>query len=139
MPAPCIKRGDILFLKIILEKSLDYEPAPRPFDSSFFPHQNPSGMEWRPPNRPAVVRRALAGKDDTTYFNMEVYPIVRRSGLDGLSTRRSRNFLPLETVIETTTGTPLPCHDIFVYRTTLLNPFKIEYDQVRWLPISENS
>lgn len=130
MPAPCGKRGDIVFLKLNLEKSLDYEPLPRPFDPSFFPHQNLPEIGWRPPNHPAVVRRVFAEKDDATYFNLEVYPLTRRSGLNGLSIRRSRNFLPLESIIETT-GIQVSCVDIFVYKTSLLTAFKIEYDQVR--------
>lgn len=134
MPAPCIKRGDIVFLKLVLEKSLDYEFPPRPFDSSFFPHQNVFGMDWRPPNRPAVVRKIFPEKDDATYFNLEVFPLTRRSGLNGLSARRSRNFVPLETIIETTTGIQVPCDNIFVYRTSLLTAFKIEYNQVRRSP-----
>jgi len=131
MPELCIKRGDIVFLQLVLEKSLDYESPPRSFDSSFFPHQS---MDWRPPNRPALVRRVFAQKNDATYFNLEVFPLTRRSGLNGLSTRRSRNFLPLESIIETTSGIQVPCDDIFVYRTSLLTPFKIEYDQVRRSP-----
>jgi hypothetical protein len=134
MPAPCIKRGDIVFLKLVLEKSLDYESPPRPSDSSFFPHQNIFGMDWRPPNRPAVVRRVFPEKGDSTYFNLEVFPLTRRSDLNGLSARRRRNFVPLETIIETATGIQVPCGNIFVYRTSLLTAFKVEYDQVRRSP-----
>ena len=126
----CIKRGDIVLLKFILEKSLDYEPAPRSLDPSFFPHQNLTGLEWRPPFRPAVVRRVFSERNDPTYFTVEVYPLMRRSGLTGLSTRRRRSFLPLEKLIDTTSGIQVPSDNMFVYKTSLLNGFKIEYDQV---------
>ena len=129
--SPRIKRGDIVLLKLILEKSLDYEPPPRSLDASFFPHQNLTGVEWRPPFRPAVVRRVISEKGDPTYFTVEVYPLMRRTGLTGLSSRRRRSFLPLETLIDTTTGIQVPSDNMFVYKTSLLNGFKIEYDEVR--------
>ena len=131
-PPPCIKRGDIVLLKFILEKSLDYEPPPRSLDPSFFPHQNLTGVEWSPPFRPAVVRRVISEKGDPSYFTVEVYPLMRRMALTGLSTRRRRSFLPLETLIDTTTGIQVPSDNMFVYKTSLLNGFKIEYDQVQY-------
>lgn len=130
IPSPCIKRGDIVLLKHILEKSLDYESPPRPLDSSFFPHQNLTGMEWRPPFRPAVVRSVIPEKDDPTYFTVEAYPLMQPSGLTGLSARRRRGFLPLETLIDTTIGMQVPSDNVFVYKNSLLHRFKIEYDQV---------
>jgi hypothetical protein len=110
IPLPFIKRGEIVFLKLIIGKtrSLDYEPPPRPLDPSFFPHQNLTEMEWRPPFRPAVVRRVISEKHDPTYFTVEVYPLMRRSGLTELSTRRRRSFLPLETLSTLLLGEKYP-------------------------------
>ncbi|KAF8964368.1 kinase-like domain-containing protein [Flammula alnicola] len=129
VPPPCIKRGDVVLLKLIPEKSLDYEHPPRSLDPSFFPHQTPTGVERQSPYRPAVVRRVISEENDATYCTLEVYPLMRRSSLNGLSTRRSRCFLPLEMLIEAVTGIQVPCDDIFLYKTTLLSTFKIEYDQ----------
>ena len=128
IPLPRVKRGDIVLLKLSLEKSLDYEPSPRPLDLSFFPHQNITGMECRPPYRPAVVRRVISEKNDPTYFTVEVYPLMRRSSLTGLSTRRYRNFVPLETLIDISTGIQVPSDNIFVYTISLLNGLRLEYD-----------
>ncbi|KDR76907.1 hypothetical protein GALMADRAFT_246020 [Galerina marginata CBS 339.88] len=127
-PPPCIKRGDVILLKINPTKSLDYEVHPRLVDLSFFPHQVPPGVDSQPPYRPAVVLSSTSEEDDATYFNVKVYPLTRRSGLEGISTRRRTCFQQLETLVESASQITVPCNDIYVYQTTLLVRFKIEYN-----------
>jgi hypothetical protein len=130
-PRPCIKRGDVVLLKLIPEKSLDYESPPHTLDLSFFSRQTPTGREQQPPYRPAVVRRIILRENDATYFTLEVNPLMRRNGLARLSSRRSSCFVALETLIEATTVIQVPCDDIFVYKPFSLGVFKAEYDEVR--------
>lgn len=125
---PAIRRGDIVLLKILPEKSLDYE-APQ-LDQSFFPHTTFTGTELKFPYRPAVIRKVLIQKIGTTYFELDVYPLARHSSLEGLSRQRCRTFQPLKSIVESATGVQLFPQDLFVYRPTVLERFAIEYNQV---------
>jgi hypothetical protein len=128
MPPPCIKRGDVVLLKLLPEKSLDYQEAH--LDPSFFPHETLTGAEWAFPYRPAVVRKVISPPRDAHFFHLDVYPLARRSGLQGLSTRRSRSLRPLEVLVDSATGVRVPCDELFAYKPSLLLPYKIEYSQV---------
>jgi hypothetical protein len=88
-------------------------------------------MEWEFPYRPAVVRKVVLPKEDANFFDLDVYPLTWRSGLQGLSTRRSRTCRPLGVLIESAPGVRVPCDQLFAYRPSVLLTYKIEYDQVR--------
>jgi hypothetical protein len=128
---PRVKRGDVVLLKLLPEMSLNYKDAY--LDPSFFPHGTFAGAEWEFPYRPAVVRKVKIFKSDANFFGLEVYPLVRRSDLHELSTRRSRSLRPLEALVESGTGTQVLCEQLLVYRPCLLFTFRIEYNQARLL------
>jgi len=74
-----------------------------------------------------VVRRILKG-NDAAYFTLELYLLMCRNGLSGLSSRRSSCLVALETLIKAATVIQVPCDDIFVYKPFSLGVFKAEYD-----------
>ncbi|KAF9004781.1 kinase-like domain-containing protein [Cyathus striatus] len=139
VPIPSVKRGDVILLKLNSNKTPDYEHPPRCLDPSFFPHQL-SVPKRGFPYRPAVVRSVATTEDDPTYFSLEVYPITRRSNLEGLSTHRRSCFQQLEMVVENATGNPtasiqamtsIPDHIFTTLERRLSgakNPYRLTYD-----------
>ena len=75
-----------------------------------------------------MVCRIILKGNDATYFTLEVYLLMCRNGLFGLSSRRSSCLVALETLIEAATVIEVPCDDIFVYKPFSLGVFKAEYD-----------
>ncbi|PPQ83220.1 Casein kinase [Psilocybe cyanescens] len=122
LPNVSLKRGDIVLLKIIPEKTLDYEPAPRDLDPSFFPHQIANAEEDKIPFRPAVIRQIISQDSDPMYFKLQVFPLAQRN-LSELSRRRRGCFRPVETLVEVSSGRHQCFGDVHIYTTSLLPPF----------------
>lgn len=132
LPSVSLKRGDIVLLKISPEKTLDYEPVPRAMDPSFLPHQFANDAGNENPFRPAVIRKVICQDSDPVYFKLQVFPLTQRS-LDGLSRRRKGCFRPIETLIEVLSGRQQHLDNVHIYTTSLLPPFGVEYEQVRFV------
>ncbi|KAF9007105.1 kinase-like domain-containing protein [Cyathus striatus] len=120
--------GRVAFKKPDIVPSLDYETAPRCIDPSFFPYQL-SFPEEAFPYRPAVVCNVIVPTNDPVYFTLDLYPIMRRASLNGLSKHRWSCFQQLEMVVENATGKSLPFHDLYLYKTRWIGYTIVEYSQ----------
>lgn len=123
-----IRRGDIVLVKILPEKSLDDE-FPQ-LDKSFFPHETFTGAEWQFPYCPAVVREVITKETNTTYFGLSVYPLVRCSG--GLSMRRG---WPLERILVSWSPDRYVLEMSPCSVTDLSDTFVVDFHSVKgWIP-----
>jgi hypothetical protein len=68
---------------------------------------SPQDSHWSEkavPVPPAVVRKVVLPPRDANFFNLDVYPLARRSRPQGLSTRLNRTLRPLETLTQSATS-----------------------------------